>query len=222
MMRKTAILATIGLVHAFVVATTVAAQTSVVRSTPSLTGSWQLDFRFHDLQRIDVRLPGDRHATSYWYMLYTVTNNTGRDVEFYPTFELVTDTMQVVTAGDEISPSVYDAIRGRHKKMYPFFRTPIDASGKVLQGADNARTSVAVFHDFDANASSLKVFVAGLSGEIERLGNPVYDENQPESAQNRRFFTLRKTLAIGYDLPGDPQTRRSAEPMRRGWDWVMR
>ena len=66
------------------------------------------------------------------------------------------------------------------------------------------------------------MYVAGLSGEIERLGNPVFNPDKPESAQNRRFYTLRKTLAIAYDLPGDPGTRGAAEPIRRGWDWVMR
>ena len=57
------------------------------------TTSWQLDFTFHDLQRITLRHPGDAAPTTYWYMLYEVSNNTRRDVEFYPSFEIVTNTL---------------------------------------------------------------------------------------------------------------------------------
>lgn len=183
---------------------------------------WQLGFEFQDLERITVVLPGDKHPTTFWYLLYTVTNNTGADVEFYPSFHLVTETLRVVDGGDSISPSVYDAITSREKKSYPFFRNPLRMCGKLLQGPDNARISAAVFRDFDPEANSFTVYVAGLSGEIIRLSNPAFDPGTPETHENPRFFVLRKTLAISYDLPGDPETRRGATPVRRGTDWVMR
>lgn len=184
--------------------------------------SWELDFEFHDLQRLEVVLPGDSRPTAFWYLLYTVTNNSGEDVDFYPSFELVTDTLQVVTAGNNISPTVYDVISGRHKKAYPFFRDPIRASGRLLQGPDNARTSAAVFRDFDHEADSFTVYVAGLSGEIARMTNPSFNRDEAESATNPRYFTLRKSLGIAYNLPGDVRTRNQAVPIRRGQDWVMR
>ncbi len=184
--------------------------------------SWELDFEFHDLQRIDVVLPGDTEPTTYWYLLYTVTNNSGQDVQFYPTFELVTSSLKKVTAGDDISPSVFDALEARYQKIYPFFRHPMKVTGKLLQGPDNARTSAAVFRDFDPEADSFTVYVAGLSGEIETVQNPLFDPEKPESAENPPFFTLRKTLAIKYDLPGDPGSRRMVEPVQRGKKWVMR
>ena len=59
---------------------------------------WQLDFEFHDPTRITLTLPGEAEPTTFWYLLYTVTNNTGREVEFYPTFHLVTDTLGLVLA----------------------------------------------------------------------------------------------------------------------------
>jgi hypothetical protein len=92
----------------------------------------------------------------------------------------------------------------------------------LLQGADNARVSAAVFRDFDPTASSFVVHIAGLSGEIFSLANPVFDPQEAESPENQRFFILRKTLSIAYDLPGDPITRRRAIPTRRGTEWVMR
>jgi hypothetical protein len=184
--------------------------------------AWQLEFDFHDLQRLNLVLPGDREPTSFWYLLYTVTNSSGQDVGFYPTFDLVTNTLEVVEGGRKISPSVYDAISARHKKLYPFFRPPTQVMGKLLEGVDNARTSAAVFRDFDPEASSFRLYIAGLSGEIETVLNPGFDPDQPESVENQRSFILRKTLEITYDLPGDPQTRNFAVPQREATAWVMR
>lgn len=201
----------------------VASPLALAAPQPSVAArNWQLDFEFEDLHRFDIVLPGDRQPTTFWYVLYTVTNNSGKDVQFYPSFELVTSTFQVVTAGDNISPSVNEAIAAQHRRTHPFFRDPTQVSGLLLQGPDNARTSAAIFRDFDPAANSLTVYVGGLSGEIVSVPNPTYDPNQPESAENQRFFPLRKTLAIPYDLPGDERTRQNATPIRKKLDWVMR
>jgi hypothetical protein len=183
---------------------------------------WQLDFRFHDPQRIAVQMPGEAEPTTFWYLLFTVTNDTGEDVQFYPSFRLVTDTLESVEGGAEVIPAVYDAIAARHKKDDPFFAPPAKTTGPLLQGADNARTSAAVFRPFDPKANAMTVFVSGLSGEVARVTNPSFDSSAPESEANERFFILRKTLAISYDLPGDEETRAHAKPMRRDREWVMR
>ncbi len=191
--------------------------------TPSVAPrNWQLDFDFEDLKRIDIVLPGDKAPTTFWYILYTVTNNSGKDVEFYPSFELVTSSLQVVAGGDNISPSVYDAISAQHRKLHPFFRNPTQVVGPLLQGPDNALTSAAVFRNFDLAANEVKVYVGGLSGEIVSVPNPAFDGQKPESAQNMRFFPLRKSLVIPYDIPGDERTRQKAPPIRKKVDWVMR
>jgi len=130
--------------------------------------------------------------------------------------------LQVVTGGDHVHPAVYDAISARHRKAHPFFTLPSQATGRLLVGKDNARTSAAVFRDFDASASAIKVFAAGLTGEVTRVTNPAFDRAAGESANNVRFFTLRKTLEIDYDLPGDPGTRATSVPVRTGMSWVMR
>lgn len=183
--------------------------------------SWELSFEFHDPQRFTVSLPG--HGTqTYWYMLYTVANESGEDVQFFPSFTLVTDQLEVIEAGDGVSPTVVDKIRERHEKLYPFFAGPLAVTGPLLQGADNGRTSVAVFRDFDPKTDRFTVFVSGLSGEIARVKNPAFDSEKPESEENQRFFALRKTLAIEYHFPGDRDTRSSAEVNRVSRGWVMR
>ena len=47
---------------------------------------------------------------AYWYMLYTIENTTGREVEFYPAVEVVTDTLQVVKSERGVSPEAYQAV----------------------------------------------------------------------------------------------------------------
>ena len=182
----------------------------------------RLDFTFSDPQRIAVTLPGAERPTTYWYLLYVVTNRTGSDLEFYPTFELVTDTLKVVEGGAEIHPAVYDAIAARHKKEHPFFAPPWKVMGKLLQGEDNARSSAVVFREFDPEADGFTVYVSGLSSHLERVVNPGFDASAPESDENPRFFILRQTLAVGYELPGDPETRGEVRPVRRSRNWVMR
>ena len=172
--------------------------------------------------RITLTLPGQTEPTAFWYLLYTVTNNTGREAEFYPMFHLVTDTLEVVEGGENIHPKVYEAIQARHRRQYPFFVAPPAAYGRLIQGGDNRRTSTAVFRDFDPQASGFAVYVGGLSGEIVRLNNPAFDAGKAESDNNRRSFILRKTLGIHYDLPGDSYTRRVAVPTRVKREWVMR
>ncbi|MBI4719424.1 MAG: hypothetical protein HY763_16635 [Planctomycetes bacterium] len=200
-----------------------------------VSSSWQLDFHFHDPQRIAVLLPGDRQPTTFWYMLFRVVNHTGRDVEFFPSFTIVTDTLQVVVGGDEVHPSVYDAIASRHRNDAPFFAPPSKITGPLLQGDENGRTSAAVFRPFDPRASRFTVYIGGLSGEMTRVASPMDAEAgdrvlgaEPDSAaaakpvESAGAFLLRRTLAVGYDLPGDPTTRALAAPVRRSREWVMR
>ncbi len=184
--------------------------------------TWELDFTFHDPQRISMQLPGNDHPTTFWYMLYEVTNNTGREVELYPSFRLMTDTVQIVEGGENISPTVYDAIQTKHEKEYPFFISPWKLTGPVLQGQENSRASAVVFRMFDKEASRFTIFVAGLSGDVVRVLNPSAGPDKPPTAENPPYFILRRTLAIHYDLPGDPRTRVLANPIRREREWVMR
>lgn len=184
--------------------------------------SWELKFDFHDPQRIRLTLPGDDGPTTFWYMLYRVENDTGKDVSFFPTAELVAASLEVVTGGEQISPSVYDAIKSRHRATHPFLIEPRHVTGTLLQGEDNAKTSVVVFRQFNFEDNAFAIYFGGLSGEIRRIPNPSFDMSKPESSTNPRTFNMRKTLEIKYKLPGDVSTRRWADPVRVGREWLMR
>lgn len=190
---------------------------------PSIIGKdWQLAITYSDPQRMSIRLPGDEHETTFWYVMYTVTNKGRLEVPFFPTFELVTDQLSVITGGEDISPTVYDAIRKRHRKTHPFFRDPNSMYGPVLPGEDNSRTSAIAFRQMDLGVNRFTIYAGGLSGEIQRLQNPGFDRKKPISDENQPFFVLRKTLAIRYDLPGDNMTRQQTTPVRVSQEWVMR
>ena len=79
-----------------------------------------------------------------------------------------------------------------------------------------------VFRQFNPADNEFTVYFSGLSGEIKRIQNPNFDPTQPDSDENPRLFTLRKTLAIWYKVPGDPRTRSQAAPVRVDRQWVMR
>jgi len=64
--------------------------------------SWELDLRFLDPQRSKSG-PRGAGPEVYWYMVYTVTNHTGRTQRFFPTFQLVTDDLRVVDTDMGIS-----------------------------------------------------------------------------------------------------------------------
>ncbi|MEK6675715.1 MAG: hypothetical protein AABZ47_08680 [Planctomycetota bacterium] len=187
----------------------------------TFSSSWLLDFQFHDPQRLSVRLPGDQEETTFWYVLYNVTNNTKMDIQFYPSFRLVTDTLQGVEGGADVSPIVYDLIAAQHKKEFPFLAPPAKITGLLLQGEENARASVAVFREFAREANSITIYVSGLSGEIVRVRNPAFDPKKSETEVNARAFLMRRTLAISYGLPGDDKSVTRAIPVRRTRTWVM-
>ncbi len=201
--------------------------------------SWDLKFDFYDIQRIALTLPGDPTPTVFWYLLYTVQNDTGRDVDYYPFLELVTDTAKVYPSDIGVSPLVFNAIKRRHKATHPFLADSVRIVGRLLQGEDNAKEGVAIWPQFDIKANQFTVYVSGLSGETKIVENLSYEPSLPQTQVRRlpdgteidepvnpRYFVLRKTLAIRYALPGDTKTRRFTQAQRgirwrrvqiRGW-----
>ena len=65
--------------------------------------SWQLRFRYEDPQRVSVFVPGQAEPVLYWYMLYRVENSGETEVDFYPQFDLVTDTLKVYRSASRVS-----------------------------------------------------------------------------------------------------------------------
>jgi len=185
---------------------------------------WELNVKFQDLKRISVQVPGQK-ARIYWYMIYTVSNNSGQDVMFYPEFTLVTDKLQVLPAMVDVDPEVFTAIKNEYKSTYPWLEHPSKVIGKLLQGKDNARDSVAIWPDFRDDTTAVDVFGGGFAGECLAVPNPLFVAGKSDPAKVPENFVLRKTLQIHYALPTDPANRGRISPSRKGpepVEWVMR
>jgi hypothetical protein len=197
--------------------------TALAWPKPAVTPvSWEFRFRFDQPKKISVFLPGESEPTVYWYMLYEVENPTGQEIRFLPSFELVTDTLQVVESESMVSPEAFNQVKRMANN--PFLLPPEKILGPLQQGRDRARYGVAIFRDFDPKAKEFTIFVGGLSGEWTRVKNPAFNEDKPDSEQNRRYFVLHKTLALPYRLPGSELQRPGAEAERlpEKQKWVMR
>lgn len=157
----------------------------------TVPGSWQLDFTWEKPRAI-VLEDGDGAYRWYWYMPYTVVNNSGRTVLFIPEITIATDTGQTIDAGANIPAGLFPLIE--QELGNPFLESPIEVVGELLEGEDYARESVAVWPAFEENVTELTIFVAGISGETATVRNPVTDE----------MVMMRRTLMLRFRLPGDP------------------
>ena len=182
------------------------------------TGQWTLEARYEQPQQI-VLPWGPNGETRFWYMIVTVTNRTGQDVEFYPKCDLMTDTFQIVPAGRGVTPAVFEAIKQRHQSRYPFLESLRGVANRVLEGEDNAKDIAIIWQDFDTHALGFKVFLTGLSNETAVVPHPVAVD---QATGKPVPIYLRKTLELTYALRGDPALRASVEVVYKGQGWVMR
>lgn len=180
-------------------------------------GQWTAELKFEHPQQISVPW-GRNGSTRFWYTILSITNRTGQDVEFYPSCDLMTDTFQIVPAGRNVPPVVFQQIRQRHAAIYPFLEPLEKAENRLLQGEDNTKDLIIIWQDFDPNATGFKLFITGLSNETAVVPHPVAVD---EAGRPVPVF-LRKTLQLNYSLHSDPNLRPSVETVYRGQDWVMR
>lgn len=216
--------------------------------------SWELTFKPSPLTRIEVDTGSG--PQTFWYMIYTVVNTTGKDVDFFPEVVRVgeiDDAGGKAPAGSQpagsggllvdealvgMNPKIFETIKQHYAKTHPFLVSPVEAIGRLLQGKDNARTSVIVFGDLDSRVTKFTIYFGGLSGETVTMPNPMHDskgvkpsgtsgrplkEAKPSSDKGEpEVFVVRKTLAMPYVLPGDAKTRKTATPAAGTMSWVMR
>ncbi|MBN1435646.1 MAG: hypothetical protein JW936_01100 [Sedimentisphaerales bacterium] len=183
-------------------------------------GVWQLDIEFHGQPRqITITLPGDTQPRSFWYLPYTITNNTGQEVRFYPQFDLLTDTLRLYHAGEGVRRPVFEAIRQRYGNTIPLLEPESMVTGRILLGADNARDSVVIFPDFDPEATSVSIFIAGLSNENVTVPHPTTIDQRTGQAKQ---ILLRKTLQLQYRIVGDAITPRQRVMLYHSMNWIMR
>lgn len=167
--------------------------------------------------------PGESEIEKWSRIRFAPTSRpAGGPPKFYPTFTIVTDTLQVVESEIGVSPEAFRAIQRRWNN--PLLLPASKMNGEILVGADRARHGVAIWPDFDPKAREFTVYITGLSGETARIANPAFNAKEPVGPRNPRVFILHKTLSAPYRLPGGSEARALAVPERLSREpmWVMR
>jgi len=178
---------------------------------PSLAPtSWQLDFQHGTPTRIVVDVPGSPAPMAYWYMTYTVTNNTDQEQPFLPKFEMLTEDGKVVRSDDHIPAAVFERIKAQEKKslLEPAYKI----GGTLRIGEDQQRDGVAIWPDPPGRMGNFSIFVEGLSGEIATV-----------KAGDKEFI-LRKQLKLNWHIRGD-EVRKGEDEVNTDSppeEWVMR
>jgi hypothetical protein len=178
-------------------------------------GDWTLEVRFENPQQIV--LPGAVQQR-FWYIILTLTNKSGKDVDFYPVCDLMTDTFKRVHAIQGTSAILFEKIKNRHQGRYPFLELLENAGNKILQGEDNTMDVVVIWPDFDLNAKSFYIFISGLSNETVVIDHPV----EKDQDGNPVKIYLRKTLQLTYSLAGDSKFRNKQKLKLENKLWIMR
>ena len=179
---------------------------------------WTINTEFSHPQQIIMQNESTNQLKRYWYMIITLTNETKRDVDFYPKCELMTDTFQVIPAGKGVASVVFEKIKERHKSKYPFLKYINDADNKLLQGEDNACDLAIIWENFDNKAQNVKLFITGLSNETAVVDHPVAKDQEGRAIK----VYLRKTLELSYNIHGDPALVSGVELKFDGKHWIMR
>jgi hypothetical protein len=207
----------------FGITTIILFASSIVISAPkpavvSGANQWTLNVVFTQPQQITVKLPGQPKAQRFWYIIVTLTNNSNIDVPFYPGCELMTDTFQIIPAYRDTRNIVFDKIKNRHKKKYPFLESLEFADNKILQGQDNTKDLAIIWPDFEPKAKNISLFLAGLSNETVAVEHPT----QKDPNGNPEKMYLRKTLQLQYSIGGDANLRSNTTLVYKNKEWVMR
>ncbi len=171
---------------------------------------WQLRVEPGDLRLCSIEVPGEG-LKAFFYLTYKVTNTTGEDRYFSPTFEIVTEHQQPVRSGRNVPPAVVQTILARTGNA--LLQDEISVQGPLLQGPENAREGLVIWPaDHLIAGGELHVFAGGFSGETKTVARP----------DNGAAVVLRKTLMLRYEALGilDPTDGR---PLRRlGERWILR
>lgn len=186
-----------------------AQQTQAAPEPEIVPSAYQLEFDYQTPRPIAIRSP-QGNIEWYWYLPYTVTNNTGGDHLYIPDVTVSYDDGVILTAGADIPSSVFKAIQ--KKERNPLLLSPLQVVGELLQGKDFAKSSVAIWPHFGPNVKEMRIFVAGLSGETAKL--TVKDKKEP--------VLLRKTRMLIYDVPGTNAHPQEQVLKRKTDTWIMR
>jgi len=171
--------------------------------------SWELKFEHSSPKRVVVQAEASSVPKAYWYITYTVTNETDKEQLFLPHFDLVTKDGKIFRSDKNIPKKVFDTIKKNEGNQLMTNHALI--GGELRLGIDEAKDGVAIWEEPDAEMGTFSVFISGTSGETANVKGP---DGKP--------VILRKTLQLNYLIRGDSQTSGQGEVVKQSQEWVMR
>jgi len=188
--------------------------------------AWELEFTSSLPKRISVKVPGNDVPQAFWYITYKVTNNDKDDQTFLPLFEFLSEDGQVLRSDNNISPVVFEAIKGREKNS--FLEPAHKVSGRLLIGEDNAKEGVAIWREPAPELGRFSIFVGNLSGEnviLQKQGDDYVRVDKGEQLLGidvKDLLVLRKTLQLNYFVRGDEVYPGEDAVNEDAQVWIMR
>lgn len=172
---------------------------------------WQFDFKHGVPRRVVV------NTIPYWYLTYTITNNTGAEQLWAPDFQMMADDGTILHGDRNIPAEVFDRIKAVEKNR--FLEPANKVSGTLHQGPDQARDGVAIWKEPNPRMGNFKIFVRGLSGEYVIMKD---DDGKEMKNADGDPLIVRKTLELDYAVYGDEFYPERHEVHELGQSWVMR
>lgn len=199
-----------------------AVSTSSAAPEPAIvqgSNQWTIDTEYTHPQQIILQNTANSQPIVYWYIIITLTNNTGDDVGFYPKCDLMTDNFQIIPEGKDFSPAVFEQIKLRHKSRYPLLKSLNQTDNKLLQGEENTKDIAIIWPDFNDKARNITLFITGLSNETAVVDHPTAKDSTTDQPQ--KVF-LRKTLELKYSVKGNLTSRYDMSTDFQAKRWIMR
>jgi len=173
---------------------------------------WELDLVVGPLRVMNVTT--DEGIRPFFVLTYLVTNNSGEDLLFAPSWELATDAGDIIPAGRDVSRRVTRRILDRFDN--PLLEDQLNILGRLLQGRENAKEGLVIWPATDLALDEVNVYAAGFSGEFK-----MYEVEQDDGSMER--YVLRKTYALRYDVGGELSPSTSEQlSLRERPRWIMR
>lgn len=201
LLRRSALVALLGLAPL--------ALTAAAPEPDPVPRRWQLEIAPGPLRMVSIEVP-NAGPRMFFYMTYSVVNNSGEDLLFAPSFELANGEGEILRSGRDVPQLVTESIL--ESVQNPFAEDQIAMIGTLLQGRENGRDGVVIWPVTDANPERITIYAAGFSGETATVDSP----------RNSTRFVLRKTLRLDYETPGDLVHQRLDPIPLREKSWIMR
>ena len=160
-------------------------------------------------KRIVVNVPGKNNPQAYWYLTYTVTNNTGLERMFLPVFEMVSDDGKITRSDKNVPTVVVEAIR--QSEGNKFLKSSLDVAGEFRLGLDESKFGAAVWPEPLLQMGRFSILVGGINSEYAKATGP-----------DGKEITLRKTLELNFLVRGDDVYPGEDEVNHKALEWIMR